>query len=706
MADFGVGAPIVVQAAGPAVVSPNPVIPIITVPVPGPPGQSGAGGEVDTVTGPVVDNTDPANPVVNADPEGAAASAQADAQDYADTAINTAIGMEITRANSAYDVLGAAASAQAAAIAASQPVDSDLTAIAALTTTVFGRSLLTAADAAALRTAAALGTSATHPATDFDTAGAAATAQSAAIAAAAADATTKANAAQAASQPLDSDLTAIAALTTTSYGRAFLTLGDAAAARTALGLGTLATQSGTFSGASSGTNTGDQDLSSLAPKASPALTGSPTVNGNALSGANTGDETGATIRSKLGVTTLSGSNTGDQTISVTGDVTASGSTGALASTVGKINGTSLAGLATGLLKNTTATGVPSIATAADIPTVAAGGTGALGATQAIPESQVTNLTSDLALLAPLASPALTGTPTVPTAAAATNTTQAASTAFVTAAVAAGTSTAVAGSYGDGSDGNVSISTTVTLTRDMFYDTLTVTGTGVLKPSSFRVYCKTACNVQASGVIQANGGASATTGAGGAGGGAGTLGQGKAGAAGGTGVGGTGSVSSNSLGGIGGNGGSGTPNAGGVAVTPTAIAATNGELRTLPQASIGLAIGTTTSQANGGGAGAAGGGDGVNAGGGGGGGGGVIIINARSINNQGTISVTGGNGGSPTVGNCGGGGGGGGGLVIINSASALVGNAPTSGGGTGGTKFGTGVNGSNGSTGTVRQNVWA
>ena len=42
-------------------------------------------------------------------------------------------------------------------------------------------------------------------------------------------------------------------------------LASAATARTNLGLGTLATQSGTFSGTSSGTNTGDQDLSGLQP---------------------------------------------------------------------------------------------------------------------------------------------------------------------------------------------------------------------------------------------------------------------------------------------------------------------------------------------------------------------------------------------------------------------------------------------------------
>lgn len=109
-----------------------------------------------------------------------------------------------------------AAAATAAAQAASQPLDSDLTAIAALTTTSFGRAFLALADAAAGRTALGLGTAATHATGDYDAAGAAA-------------------AAQAASQPLDSDLTSIAALSTTSFGRSVLTQADAAALRTLAG---------------------------------------------------------------------------------------------------------------------------------------------------------------------------------------------------------------------------------------------------------------------------------------------------------------------------------------------------------------------------------------------------------------------------------------------------------------------------------------
>jgi hypothetical protein len=63
----------------------------------------------------------------------------------------------------------------------------------------------------------------------------------------------------------------------------------------------------------------------------------------------------------------------------------------------------------------------------------------------ITESQITNLTTDLAAKAPLASPTLTGTPAAPTATLGTNTTQIATTAFV--------SSAISGSAGFNTTGN-------------------------------------------------------------------------------------------------------------------------------------------------------------------------------------------------------------------------------------------------------------
>ena len=114
--------------------------------------------------------------------------------------------------------LDSEASARANADLLLQPLDSDLTAIAALTTTSFGRALLALADAAALRTAGGLGTAAVA---DTGTGGANV------------PTITQADARY---QALDSDLTAIAALTTTAYGRSLLAAADAAALQVLGGL--------------------------------------------------------------------------------------------------------------------------------------------------------------------------------------------------------------------------------------------------------------------------------------------------------------------------------------------------------------------------------------------------------------------------------------------------------------------------------------
>lgn len=123
------------------------------------------------------------------------------------------------------------------------------------------------------------------------------------------------------------------------------------------------------------------------------------------------------------VANLSGTNTGDNSVNsnysgLVSNATHTGdATGSTALTVVKINGTSLAGLGTGILKNTTGTGVPSIAVAGDFPTLnqntsgtaadlsavlsyAKGGISASAATSATTGTMTVNMTSSVVTITP------------------------------------------------------------------------------------------------------------------------------------------------------------------------------------------------------------------------------------------------------------------------------------------------------------------
>jgi hypothetical protein len=252
---------------------------------------------------------------------------------------------------------------------------------------------------------------------------------------------------------------------------------------------------------------------------------------------------------------------------------------------------------------------------------------------------------------------------------------------------------------DGSDGDVTITGgTTTLARDMYYNNLTVDGTGILITRGWRVYARSV-TVLASGVLHADG-ADAVTSTGGAAFATGSVTANYAGANGGTGVGAAGTANQNSLlprsgvfgtvfkGAPGGLGSSGAGGAGGGINAST--------LGRQPRSGNGLTAGgyhTAGGAASGGGSGGgAGGGDGVGSGGGGGAGGGMVAIVAGSVSNLGTIAARGGVGGAGGGTNCGGGGGGGGGIVQIQ-CGAYSGNLPIVTGGAGGAKTGTGVAGS-------------
>jgi hypothetical protein len=177
-------------------------------------------------------------------------------------------------------------------VAAKQASDSDLTAIAALTTTTFGRSLLTLADAAALLSAAG-------------------------------------------AQASDSDLTAIAALSTTTFGRSLLEAADAAALRTLAGLGSIATQASSNVTITGGSVTGITDLAVAdgGTGASDASTARTNLGAAATSHNHAASEiTSGTIdTARLGSGTPSGTTflAGDQTYKVIDTSALTGLSGAI-----------------------------------------------------------------------------------------------------------------------------------------------------------------------------------------------------------------------------------------------------------------------------------------------------------------------------------------------------------------------------------------
>lgn len=292
-------------------------------------------------------------------------------------------------------------------------------------------------------------------------------------------------------------------------------------------------------------------------------------------------------------------------------------------------------------------------------------------------------------------------------------------------------------FGNGSDGDVTISTNTNLTRDMYYNNLTINTGITLNPSGYRIFVKNTLTTNGTGKIARNGnnggnGGTASAGYQATGGTAGTAGAALAGGSIAGGVAGTAGSVGGASGAGGGSGGSpsapttttnpsslanalgvagangvaggtgGSSSNGGAAGTGGAVTPPN-VVPILPIYAVGLHTFTDTAIAwmktsnAGGGAGAGGGGfgyfsndSGGGAGGGSGGGGGVggiVAIYASIIINNGTISANGGTGGNGGAGGAGshgtfysfGGGGGSGGNGGNGGVVVLVYNSLTNNG---------------------------
>ena len=286
-------------------------------------------------------------------------------------------------------------------------------------------------------------------------------------------------------------------------------------------------------------------------------------------------------------------------------------------------------------------------------------------------------------------------------------------------------------FGDGSDGNLTVSGALTLSQIPYYNVLTINSGAVINTNGYPIYCKVLDLTNApAGAIHRNGnnGATVSANTGGAGGASlstavlGGSGAGSTGAAGATNAGtssGTPTTINTSNGGAG--GGSGASGAGG---TGAGAAAGGGGTISAPT-HFGrfeyqfLRGATIVSGGAGGDGGNSGGGNGASSSrgaGGGGGGAGILVIYAAEIitgpsTPAGVIQANGGNGGIQTnppaagdVGGARGAGGGGGGYVYIafvkKTGTPIVGLVQANGGngGNGSNGLGTGLGGNGGNGG--------
>jgi hypothetical protein len=302
-------------------------------------------------------------------------------------------------------------------------------------------------------------------------------------------------------------------------------------------------------------------------------------------------------------------------------------------------------------------------------------------------------------------------------------------------------------FGDGSDGDVTISAGVTnLTRDMYYNNLTLSGTGQINTSGYKIFVKGILDISAAGAaaifagatlnLNRNGGNASLS----SGGGTGNTGTGTrntlgnppsaptAGANGGTGAGAQAGlpitagdvIAPGHLSGAGGAGGAVGATAGGASRAAGTISSTF-DVRTLrTHFATEIATYALIRGGSSGPGGSSGAGDGVGTGGGGGGGGagGFIMLIAAATINRGAstaaaaIQARGGNGGNGASGNGGvnrgggGGGAGGGGGWIYLIYETLTGATATNcldatggNGGNGGNGVGTGNGGNGGGSGS-------